>query len=373
MMFFGFLFRQKWVLVLFFIAGFGFFNHVGAQASDEIYFFYGQGCPHCASVEAYFDENNLYEKYPITKKEIYFNRENTVFYNELLESLEVPKEGRGVPTVVIGDKVFIGDTPIIQNFVLVVDEFLATSRLPVQVSEDQETLPFEDKGNEEKRLTIVAVVAAALVDAINPCEFAVLIILMTTILAAGDTKKALRAGLAFAASIFLSYFLMGLGLYQAFAAGGVTLWFYKAIGVLAILIGFFNLKDFFWYGKGFLMEVPLSWRPKLRSLINSVTSPLGAFGIGFLVSLFLLPCTSGPYIVILGMLAKNVFIGQALLYLFMYNLIFVLPMILITLAVYKGFNPAKAEEIRKKRLRLLHLIAGVIMVIMGVAVLMGFF
>jgi hypothetical protein len=40
------------------------------------------------------------------------------------------------------------------------------------------------------------------------------------------------------------------------------------------------------------MEVPEAWRPKMRKLIKGVTTPYGAFGIGVLISLFLLPCTS---------------------------------------------------------------------------------
>ena len=115
----------------------------------------------------------------------------------------------------------------------------------------------------------------------------------------------------------------------------------------------------------------MAWRPRLKSLIHSVASPWGAFATGFIVSLFLLPCTSGPYIVILGMLAKNTFDIQAVLYLLLYNLIFISPMIIITLAVYKGFDPAKAEEMRQKRLTILHLITGVIMIIMGIVILKG--
>ena len=53
------------------------------------------------------------------------------------------------------------------------------------------------------------------------------------------------------------------------------------------------------------MEVPLSWRPKMMKLIQSVISPCGAFVIGILVSLFLLPCSSGPYMVILGLLKST--------------------------------------------------------------------
>jgi cytochrome c biogenesis protein CcdA len=164
---------------------------------------------------------------------------------------------------------------------------------------------------------------------------------------------------------------MGLGLYRALGTGGWGQVFFKIVGWLAILLGILNLKDWLWYGKGFLMEVPLSWRPKLKSLIASVTSPAGAFGIGFVVSLFLLPCTSGPYIVILGMLANKVMQAKAWLYLVIYNLVFVSPMVVITWAVYKGFDPMKAEEMRQKRLRTLHLIAGVLMLVMGVVILKG--
>jgi len=71
------------------------------------------------------------------------------------------------------------------------------------------------------------------------------------------------------------------------------------------------------------------------------------------------------------MLAKNTLDIQAVLYLLLYNLIFVSPTILIPLAVYNGFNPAQAEEIRQKRLMALHLITGIIMLVMGVIILNG--
>ena len=109
-------------------------------------------------------------------------------------------------------------------------------------------------------ITIPIVIGAAFVDAINPCAFAVLIILMTTILADNyDRKKALLAGLAFALSIYISYFLMGIGLLTAIEIVGFTNKFYFFVAVLALVVGALNIKDYLWYGKGFLMEVPLSW------------------------------------------------------------------------------------------------------------------
>lgn len=216
-------------------------------------------------------------------------------------------------------------------------------------------------------LTMPAVIGASIVDAVNPCAFAVLILLMTTILATDQKKKALLSGFSFSIAIFLSYLLMGLGLFSAIQASGLTKTFYIVVSVLAVILGLFNLKDYFWYGKVFLVEVPRSWRPKMKKLIASVTSVPGAFVIGLLVSLFLLPCTSGPYIVILGLLATQATFIQGLGYLLLYNAIFILPMLIITISVYFGL--AKVSELEKKRvkaLRYLHLIAGIIMLLLGI-------
>ncbi|MFH1959617.1 MAG: cytochrome c biogenesis protein CcdA [Patescibacteria group bacterium] len=353
---------------------------VQAKENQKIYLFYGQGCAHCALVEEYFETQDLYSKYSVEKKEIYFDRDNALLFSSLLTELGVPEKERFVPLVVIGDKVIVGDKLIVDDFVIEADKYLLAN-----AGVDQQDKPNNELNNDPNcesnlsnldnraglDLTLAAVIGASIVDAINPCAFAVLIILMSTILAAGDGKKALISGLAFASSIFISYFLMGLGLYKALELGGLSRVFFKTIGWIAIILGLLNLKDWLWYGKGVLMEVPLSWRPKLKSLLRSVTNPVGAFGIGFVISLFLLPCTSGPYIVILGMLANVVSQTKAIIYLIIYNLIFVLPMILISIAVYKGFDPGKAEEIRQKRLKTLHLVAGVIMLIMGIMIISG--
>jgi cytochrome c biogenesis protein CcdA/glutaredoxin len=361
--------KKIFFIILVLIGFLGLTSSVVAQDTPKIYFFYGTGCPHCAQVEKYFEDEDLYNRYQIDSREIYSNHDNALLYNSLMDGLGIPSASRGVPTVIIGDSVLIGDTPIIQNFIPEADKLLAETPVAT-LKPDNQDIPKKEE-SPKSNLTLAAVIAGALVDAINPCEFAVLIILMTTILASGNAKKALKAGLAFSLSIFISYLLMGLGLYKALSLGKAAGGFLKIIGFLAIILGVLNLKDYFWYGKGFLMEVPLAWRPKLKELIHSVTSPLGAFFIGFLVSIFLLPCTSGPYIIILGMMAKKVINARAFAYLLLYNLIFVSPMVLISLAVYGGFDPAKAEEIRQKRLRILHLIAGVVMIAMGVVILVG--
>ena len=224
-------------------------------------------------------------------------------------------------------------------------------------------------------LTPWAVACVAALDAINPCEFAILILLMGSLLVNEDNrKKALKTGLSFIAAIFVAYFLMGVGLMEFLRVYtlSVSQYFYYFIGALAVILGLLNVKDYFYYGGGgFLMEVPQSWRPKMKGLILKITTPLGAFLTGLLVSLFLLPCTSGPYVIILGMLAAKTTFFQALLYLIFYNIIFIAPMLAIVLAIYWGLSPERAEAWRKQKLRLLHLIAGVILLVLGIMILGG--
>jgi cytochrome c biogenesis protein CcdA/glutaredoxin len=339
----------------------------------EIYFFHSTGCPHCAKMDIFLSE--LEQEYPelnVTKYELNDNIELLLFlsdrYNLKLTD-RIP-----IPIVFINHKVLVGYNKDIANSIKTyVEGCIKTGCISPIKKEKGDTIQttgestIAEKGNIWGELTIPAVISAAAVDAINPCAFAVLIILMTTILASGVKKRALFAGFAFTASIFISYFLMGLGLYSAVSVTGISHVFYIAVAILAIIIGLFNLKDYLWYGKWFIMEVPRSWRPRMKILIKRVTSVPGAFLIGFIISLFLLPCTSGPYIVILGLLAKATTRNFAVMLLLLYNFIFVLPMLLITLGIYFGFTTTeKAEEWRTRKLKVLHLIAGIIMLLLGI-------
>ena len=119
--------------------------------------------------------------------------------------------------------------------------------------------------------TTFAVISAAAVDSINPCALAILILLMASMLAAEEEKRKniLLTGFSFIAAIFLAYFLIGFSVFNIIRNCTIPFsgYFYKIVGILAIIAGLFNIKDYFWYGKVFLMEIPLSWRPKMKSLI----------------------------------------------------------------------------------------------------------
>jgi len=352
---------------LFFLLAIPFISFAQESKKEAVYFF-ASWCPHCQKVDEYFKEHGLYDKYRINKYD-FDDQENKILLSKILQAKGV--QSVGIPVVIVDDKVLQGDSVIIESFQNEINKSKNTTLdFVAEFDGEKKSLSkFQDNKQKSQLITSISIpilIGAALVDAINPCAFAVLIILMATVLNTKGKKQALGAGLLFSLAVFISYLLMGFGVYSVITIFNLPKIISLVVGGIAILIGLANLKDAFWYGKVFIMEVPLSWRPQMKSILKHVTSPLGALGAGFLVSLFLLPCTSGPYIVILGLLAEKVETVKTIYLLFLYNIIFVAPMILITLAVsYFGVKAKKLEEMRQENLRLLHFWAGVIMVGIG--------
>jgi len=228
-------------------------------------------------------------------------------------------------------------------------------------------------------LTFWRITTLALADSVNPCAIAVLAMILMVLLIQNPEKrkKVLFGGLAFVTAIYIGYLVYGVIIIQFFRVFAEFLresseYIFKGLAILAMIIGALNIKDFFYYKKGGIAtEMPIAMRPKVKRLIQNITSPTGAFVIGFIVTLFLLPCTIGPYIVASGLLAELGTLG-ALPWLLYYNLLFVLPMLIIVGLIYHGFT--KVQDVsgwKERNIKNLHLIAGILLFLVGVALLMG--
>ncbi|HIE47271.1 TPA: hypothetical protein EYP84_00080 [Candidatus Bipolaricaulota bacterium] len=347
-------------------------------AATELVYFYDPGCPHCARMDVFLER--IAPDYPELEVIKYNIREPGS--QELLDRLLAAYQAElgPVPLIFVGDVALIGDT------------FYGLEEEPVELPGRAGELALEEaiqraiaaapsplariQGVEgaglAERLTLPAVLIAAAVDSVNPCCFAILIFLFGTLLIAGRRRRILPIGLSFITAIYLSYFLMGLGVYSAIQAAGVQYYFILAVSILAIVMGLWGMKDYFAYGKWFTIEVPQRWRPLLKRLTASVVSVPGAFAIGILDSLFLLPCSSGPYIAILALLSKTTTRGVGILYLLLYNLVFIVPLLVLTFGVHFGFTTtARAERWRSARLGRLHLISGAVMLLLGVGMIVA--
>lgn len=228
-------------------------------------------------------------------------------------------------------------------------------------------------------LDFISITTLALADSVNPCAIAVLAMVLIAIISQNPDKrkKVLFGGLAFVSSVYIAYLFYGLVLVTLFS-GLTTImreysnYIYDTLAIIAMLIGALNIKDYFMYKPGGLAtEMPIWMRPIAKKTIQNITSTKGAFVIGFLVSIFLLPCTMGPYIIASGLL-EQVGILASIPWLLYYNLLFVIPMLAIVFLVYKGF--AKVDEVsgwKERNIRKLHLIAGILLFLVGLALLAG--
>ncbi len=162
------------------------------------------------------------------------------------------------------------------------------------------------------------------------------------------------AGLAFASSVYIGYLVYGLIIVEFFKIFAEWLrtnshYVFNGLAILTMILGALNIKDYFMYEPGGVAtEMPLSLRPRVKLIIQKITSPLGAFLIGFIVTLFLLPCTMGPYIVASGLLAE-LGVLKSIPWLLYYNLIFILPMLAITFIVYFGLSQVEDVNGWKER------------------------
>lgn len=194
--------------------------------------------------------------------------------------------------------------------------------------------------------TLGLVITSAVVDSINPCAIGVLILMISVIMGSGKSiKRMLLLGAAYTFAIFATYLIAGLGLVYFFAAIPIVIAEYLSIGVgiLVILAGMLEIKDYFWYGKGFSLQIPHYFAQKIQDWSSGSTTLIGVMLLGAFVAAVELPCTGAPYLAIITVLRIN-FDWTAFGLMVLYNLLFVAPLIIILAAVATG---AKLSSIQK--------------------------
>ena len=216
-------------------------------------------------------------------------------------------------------------------------------------------------------LTLTLVLGAAAIDAINPCAIGVILFLSSALLRVSSSRSLLlRLGLVYIGTVYVVYILSGLGLiwFQHFLINaGFSEVVGTAVGVLVIILGMIEIKDFFWYGKGISLEIAPRHKERIARMSARI-SLLGVFGIGAFVALVELPCTGGPYLAITAILAKS-FDRRAFLYLLLYNFVFILPLLFILFMIYFGASTLKMKQWRQSRRKWMNLASGSLMLVLG--------
>lgn len=217
------------------------------------------------------------------------------------------------------------------------------------------------------------IIGAAVIDSINPCAFGVLIFLLTYMSkVVGDFKKMLINGLIYIFAVFITYIAAGVLLLKTIQAlASFSTIAYLVIGVLIIIAGLIEIKDFFWYGKGFSLAIMPGEKERIKNYVNKIAgTKTTAFSLGVFVALVELPCTGAVYLAVLTIMSTSGLVLNNMTMLFIYNIIFVLPLILILIAVYKGANTLNFKLWLEKNKKLMRLSVGLLLIGLGVWMIM---
>ena len=129
------------------------------------------------------------------------------------------------------------------------------------------------------------------------------------------------------------------------------------------MAGILEIKDFFWYGRGFSLQIPHYFANKINEYSKNVTVP-GVILLGAFIAGVELPCTGAPYIAIITLLSLN-FNLQAFLLLVFYNIIFVMPLIIILLLVAGGMKLPMLQAWKQEARGTMRLAIGLLLVGLG--------
>lgn len=215
-------------------------------------------------------------------------------------------------------------------------------------------------------LPLIAV--AALIDSINPCAFSILLLTIAFLLSMGKLRSSVLAiGSAYILGIFLVYLLIGLGLLQTLHLFDTPHFMAKIGASLLILLGLINITKEFYPAFPIKLGIPHAAHQKIAVLMEKASVPT-AVVLGGLVGVCEFPCTGGPYLMVLGLLHDNATYYTGAAYLILYNLIFILPLVLILLIASDQTLLAKVQAWQQGERKVMRWGGGLAMVALGAVI-----
>jgi cytochrome c biogenesis protein CcdA len=212
--------------------------------------------------------------------------------------------------------------------------------------------------------------AAAIIDSVNPCAFSVLLITIAFLFSLEKSRLQIaKIGGWYIAGIFLVYILIGLGILQALYVFNTPHFMAKIGALLIVIFGAINVINVYFPRFPIKLKIPDAAHQKMAKFMEKGSLP-AAFLLGALVSLFEFPCTGGPYLMILGLLHDRATYMAGFGYLLFYNLIFILPLVIILFAASNKLLFDKIQEWRKKDMKKMRFLTGVAMIALGIIIFM---
>lgn len=216
------------------------------------------------------------------------------------------------------------------------------------------------------------VLVAGFLDSFNPCAIAVLLIFIALMFTLRKSRRTILViGSTYILAVFLTYLAIGLGLLKMINLFGIPHLISLVAAWIVIAGGVWGLKEYFFPGKFRIFSIPLKARQTIANWAHRATIPAAAI-TGFLVGFFEFPCSGAIYVATISLLNAKATFLKGLLYLLLYNFMFVLPLIIIFAVTTNRMVAEKLINLDEKYSSQMRLATALIMMAIGLSILIWF-
>jgi thiol-disulfide isomerase/thioredoxin len=343
-----------------------------------LHYFYSPSCPHCQVAGPYLDA--LDGELPwleLRKYSVRDSRDNARLYLDTAASLGV--EVQSVPGFIFCRQLRVGfdseETTGAELREALEACYRAATGGPVAAGPSSRIeLPLLGVVDPADLSLPVLTAVLAGVDAFNPCAFFVLLFLLSLMVHAKSRARMLIVGGTFVLFSGLVYFVFMAAWLNLFLLAGELRAVTLAAGLVALVIGAINVKDYFWFRQGVSLSIPDAAKPGLFRRMREVvaagaTGPMlaGTILLAIVANSYELLCTAGlPMVYTRTLTLAGLPTWQYYAYLAAYNVIYVIPLLVIVVVFAWTLGARKLSESEG---RLLKLVSGCMMLAFGILLL----
>ncbi len=219
---------------------------------------------------------------------------------------------------------------------------------------------------------IPLIVSAGLIDGLSPCVIAILIFFIAFLVSLQKSfKNVFTLGLVYIFVVFLTYLSIGVGLFSGFILFGRHHFFAELGSAFLIIWGFIQIKDALFPQLPPHIRMPKRFAGRAKVLLEKATLPAVVLA-AFLVGLCSVPCSAGIYTAVTSFLASKTTYWTGFLYLLLYNLMVIIPLLVLLFLAANPVTLGKLAEFRQKNEKAEKLFLGILMVALGAGILIFF-
>ncbi len=371
--------------------------------TTSLYFFYGNGCPHCAKEEKFLDYlEKTDSSLKVYRYEVWKNKENQALLASAAKMLGL--SFGGVPVTIIGSEAVVGFDEPETTGVKINDLIKKASKGPQRdliadllkeggvASGDKDSKKADNDSSSDttkvqaffgeidiKKLSLPALTAViGLLDSLNPCAMWVLLFLLSLLLVGGDRKRMIVLGSGFIGASALTYFLFLSAWLNVYQLIGLLGWLKMLIIAVAVFAGAYNLREYWRNRKG---GCEIKDAPKRQAIMQKLREAarhnslwiafVGVVSLASVINLIELLCSAGlPAIYVPVLTQAGLPQWQYYSYLALYSFFYVVPQLAIFLiAVFSMRLTAISSRVTKWS----NLFGGIIMIILGIWLLIQWY